>query len=139
MEDILSISADWVWTSLKEMAPPLRTLFFIWALILSILTLAGLLFRLAPWPVKCGAQTTALQSGALLLCVLVSFSVPLGGVAVNQGNFVNLLLLLALAGWICFPYFLPRVFLRRWGFQNILIPILYGAEIILFGLQLFFL
>ena len=132
-QDILKCLADGYWDWIAAWPAPLRMLILRWGCLLALLLIFGLIVRyLRPqWGVhSLGAQTTA-----ALLAILIVLALPLSGpMAASKGS-QNTFLTLALAAWLCLPYFVPRFLIRRQGLQRMTWPALYGLQLLLLIIQ----
>ena len=132
--DILTHIAKHFWDLLGYFHPVLCMLFMRWALLLYLLLIFSLIVRALRPPA--GVPTLVLQLVVTFLSFSIGFTLSLTEISNAHSVGRNILLVLSFLAWIVMPYFVPRIMIRRLGYQRITSFYLYCFETIILLLQL---
>jgi len=138
-EDILTHTVRYYWEWIAEFHPVFVFLLVRWALWMLLIAILGLFARRLKPPR--GSCSLVVQTGICFIATLAAFTTPIYRIEQMSLDYRNFLLSLAIMGWILLPYLVPKIIVRRLGFQQITGRILYGLELLLLlaqGAILFF-
>lgn len=132
--DILTQVVDVYWNWIGGFNPILSMFFIRWGVLLLFTLLLGILVRKYKPPF--GPISLACQTGVIIGAIMFCFMIPLSKIYYMNRDLHNYLITISFLIWFLSPYFIPKIVIRRRGFQEMVWPYIYGLEVVLLIIQL---